>query len=255
MNKIFSSLLIIFITQSLFAAYITNDIVDGCNVSNLHADNNNITNMFPAFTISQYTCSSGSFLPAYTEGCRSCPTGYTCNGGTFNFNETETQGLAQKTLITQSTQYTCSNNFLRANNNTSDMLPVFAPNQHTCTPGYYLPAGVDECTICPQNNKCIGGTYTFNETTTQGIEPCPNGTYAPGGTAYCYEHILHVGDDVVYLKSDKLTIPSLNIGMNDGIFYANMTTEPTLMNKDSEHYLKLEFNNTVYYVCDDTTLR
>ena len=130
----------------------------------------------------------------------------------------------------------------------------FIPNTHTCTPGYYLPANIDECTICPNDNYCVGGTYTFNETTSQGIEACSGNTpYAPTGSAICYEHILHVGEDTVYLKSDKLTTPSLNIGMDDGIFYANMTTEPTLMNKDSEHYLKLEFNNTVYYVCDDTT--
>ena len=32
-----------------------------------------------------------------------------------------------------------------------------------------------------------------------------------------------------------------------------MTTEPTLMNSRSEHYLKLEYNNTIYHVCDDTT--
>ncbi len=254
MNKIFSSLLIIFITQSLFAAYITNDIVDGCNIPTLHSVNNT-TNMLPVFTPYQYTCSSGSFLPAYTLGCQTCPAGYTCNGGTFDFNETETQGLVQKTFITQSTQYTCSDNFLNAGNNTTNMLPVFTPNQHTCSAGYYLPANIDECTICPNDNICIGGTYTFNETNDQGIEACSENTYAPIGSTVCYPHILHIGEDVVYLKSEKLTTPSLNIGMDDGIFYANMTTEPTLMNRDSEHYLKLEFNNTVYYVCDDTTLR
>ena len=75
------------------------------------------------------------------------------------------------------------------------------------------------------------------------------------GSTVCYPHILHIGDDVVYLKSTKLTTPSLNIGMDDGIFYANMTTVPTPMNNATEHFLKIEYDNQIYYVCDDTTIR
>ena len=108
------------------------------------------------------------------------------------------------------------------------------------------------CSQCPQNNKCIGGTYSFNETSDQGIEQCVNG-HAPVGSSICYEHILHIDNDVIYLKSTKLTTPSLNVGMDNGVFYANMTTTPTRMNNATEHYLKIEYDNQIYYVCDDTT--
>ena len=130
---------------------------------------------------------------------------------------------------------------------------VFEPITYNCAAGYYLPADGIECVICPSNNKCIGGTYTFNETIAQGIELCPNNTpYAPTGSDRCYPYILHVGDNNIYLKSPKQTTPSLNIKLNGDIFYANMTIVPTYMNKDSEHYLKVKYNDTIYHVCDDT---
>ena len=248
-------LLSLLITQPVFAEYITNDIINGCNTETLH-DINNITNMFPVFSAHKHTCNSNEFLPAYTDGCRTCPVGYTCNGGTYAFNETMAQGITEKRLLNESITYGCSNNLLHPNNNNiTNMIPIWTANQHTCAPGYYLPVNIDECTICPQNNKCIGGTYAFNETNDQGIEQCTNPTpFAPTGSVdTCYPHILHIGEDVVYLKSTKLTTPSLNIGMNDGIFYANMTTTPTPMNNATERYLKIEYDGVIYYVCDDTT--
>ena len=123
-----------------------------------------------------------------------------------------------------------------------------------CTAGYYLPANVNECAICPINSVCVGGNYPLSETIDQGIQSCANGTFAPTGSAVCYPHILHVGDSNVYLKSTKQTTPSLNIKIGNDVFYANMTTERTSMNKDSSHYLHVKTaDNVHYYVCDDTT--
>jgi hypothetical protein len=67
---------------------------------------------------------------------------------------------------------------------------------------------------------------------------------------------MHVGDDIIYLRSTKLTTPSLNIDINqDGVadFFANMTKTRTTMNKDSIHYFPVDWDNNNYYVCDDTT--
>ena len=63
----------------------------------------------------------------------------------------------------------------------------------------------------------------------------------------------HIGDNTVYLKSEKQTTPSLNISIGNDVFYANMTTTPTPTNSATEDNLKMIYNNTVYYVCDDTT--
>ena len=83
---------------------------------------------------------------------------------------------------------------------------------------------------------------------------CPVNYFVPEGfPTMCFPHRLHVGDNLVYLKSEKLTTPSLNVQIGNDMFYANMTTTPTYMNAATEHYLKMSFDNTVYYVCDDTT--
>ena len=55
-------------------------------------------------------------------------------------------------------------------NNHTTMLALFTKNSHTCNAGYFLPAGVDECRACGVGYTCPGGTYSFNETTSQGID-------------------------------------------------------------------------------------
>ena len=206
------------------------------------------TDYFAVYEPNSYTCNPGEYLPANTLGCVSCPVGFVCNGGTYNFNPDYFQGIDFNPSNISNTQI---NNICAANFPT-DLYSVYEPNEHTCEPGYYLPAGVDACTTCPADNYCVGGTYSFNETSDQGIKQCFNG-HAPVGSSVCYEHILHISNDVIYLKSTKLTTPSLNVGMDNGVFYVNMTTTPTHMNNATEHYLKIEYGGTVYYVCDDTT--
>ena len=226
------------------------NLYDFTNVNNMCASNIVIHRMHAVMTPHTYACPYGQFLPANSISCAVCPNGYTCHGGTYSFNETNAQGLIKnnnETYAIVNANNTCSDNLTY-----SVLNAVFTINIHTCEPGYYLPANVDGCTICPSGYACIGGTYTFNEEEDQGIEQCEN-SYAPAGSTICYPHVLHIGDDVVYLKSTKLTTPSLNVGMDDGIFYANMTTTPTPMNASTEHYLKIEYDGMIYYVCDDST--
>jgi hypothetical protein len=226
---------------------ILSNIPNGCS-SGLNTD----TIMLATFAPNQYQCGSGYYVPANNDGCVVCPDVYDCNGGTYTFNEEYDQGNKFKTQVTENIRNGCKEDFLRAYNNIANITATFTPNVHNCSAGYYLPANIDECTICPLNSKCVGGNLTFNETTAQGITPCPNRSFAPTGSSVCYPHILHVGNDVVYMKSVKTTTPSLNTKINNEIFYTNMTTTPTYMNKDSTHYFKTIYNDTVYYICDDT---
>lgn len=197
----------------------------------------------------EYTCNAGYYLPANHEGCVQCPSIYTCAGGTFSFNKKVSQGIIYSDgVINQNISNMCAVNLPRR------LAASFEPNAHTCGAGYYLPAGVDACTLCTVNNICAGGTYSFNETISQGIQSCASGTFAPTGSTVCYPHILHVGNDNIYLKSTKQTTPSLNIRIGNDIFYANMTTTRTRMNKDSTHYFHAKTaDNVHYYICDDTT--
>ena len=199
-------------------------------------------------TISTYTCSNGYYLPANHDGCVVCPNGATCVGGNFTFNDTFPQGIKHDNMITQNQNNLCSGSY-------DTMYATFEPITYNCAVGYYLPADGIECTLCPADNICSGGTYTYNETTDQGIVACTAPTpYAPSGSdSVCYPHVLHVDDGVVYLRSTKLTSPSLHIRIEDDVFYANMTTIPTRMNKDSVRYFHSQWDDNHYYICDDTT--
>ena len=135
-------------------AYYTETIPNQCGIVS--------HNMDAIWTANEHTCNAGQFLPANTDNCVTCPTGATCAGGTFAFNETESQGINIGTVTNDFTKM-CADNVPNA------WIAVFMPNQHTCGAGYYLPANVDSCTACPANSYCPGGTYTFNENADQGV--------------------------------------------------------------------------------------
>ena len=157
-----------------------------------------------------YSCSSGYFLPAGATSCEICPNAHTCNGGTFEFSFIHTQGLQYGDILVQNSIGGCATNFGK------NYQAVFVLTVYTCTPGYYLPANNDGCVICPVDNYCAGGTYTFNETTSQGITPCPAGTVAPTGMWELSQcgRTLHVGTSTIYLRTTKRTSPSLHIDIN-----------------------------------------
>ena len=239
MKKIFVLFLLVY---SMASMAITVD--DFNNVCGLYA----YDNMYATFAPDSYSCESGKFLPANGLGCANCLAGFSCAGGTFDFNEYSDQGL-----VLLGTNYTINENNVCAVSFPKNLNAKFEPNQYTCNAGYYLPADGIECVQCTLNNACVGGTYAFNETTDQGIVACASGTFSPTGSTVCYPHIFHVGDDVVYLKTTKQTTPSLNVKIGNDIFYANMTTVRTKMNKDSDHYFHVQWPDNDYYICDDTT--
>lgn len=238
MKKIISILGAIYSINAF--AYYTETIPNQCGA---------ISDLFAVLTLNEYTCASGEFLPAHSLGCESCPDDYTCNGGTYSFNDNEYQGAEKSSAyITHDLTNMCAANAPHA------LGALFAPNEHTCSAGYYMPANTDGCVICPANSYCSGGTYTFNELTDQGITACAAGLYAPSGmweSAQC-GHILHIGNDIVYLHSVKKTTPSLNAKIGNDIFYGNMTTADVVMNASTTHKLQVRYNDTVYSIYDDT---
>lgn len=200
------------------------------------------------------TCPTGQYLPINTVNCEPCLEEATCVSGTYRFNETKNQGIVFDDVFALNKSKGCASNILGVHHEVL-LEAMFEPKKILCAPGYYLSANNVECTQCPENNYCVGGTYTFNETEPQGILECSAGMFSPAGSWECYERILHVDDSIVYLKSHKITEPSLHVKYEDRVYYANMTTMPTVMNRDSTHSLKIKYNSTEYYVCDDTTYK
>ena len=198
-----------------------------------------------------HTCDTGEFLPANYDGCVACPANATCNGGTFYFNENKYYGMTMDSVSIAQINKACANNFPKK------LSAQYDRNQYTCNPGYYVPANTDGCVVCPANSYCPGGTYTFNETLDQGITACATGLYAPTGmweSAQC-GHILHIGENVLYLRSTKKTTHALHfaVGGNE-FFFANATTADVPMHAGTNRRLKIKFNDVVYSIYDDTVV-
>ncbi|MBR3147764.1 MAG: InlB B-repeat-containing protein [Alphaproteobacteria bacterium] len=66
---------------------------------------------------------------------------------------------------------------------------------------------------------------------------------------------LHIGDNVMYLRSEKATTPSLNVNFGGMTYYGNMAETQANITSSSTKELKIKYknNNKLYYLCDDTT--
>ena len=240
MRKIVFVFIVVFNAPLAYADLITDNTSNYCDFISMQP------NLSAVFEPNEYTCASGYYLPANHDGCEPCPSEHTCNGGTFTFDENKSQGITYGTIITSGYDYGCDPHLAFG-----FYTAVFEPNSHECSSGYYLPAGTDECIICPQNSYCSGGVFFFNETENQGINTCASGLFSPSGSSSDSQcgHKLHVGNDVVYLRSVKKTTPSLHVKIGNDIYYGNMTMIRTKMNTDLMRYFRIGD----YYLCDDTT--
>ncbi len=241
MKKLFAFLLFLFITQIAMA----DDIV--CDT--------NIDMYFAIYKINTYDCPSGYYLPANTLGCKPCPSGFNCPGGTFQFNPNKFQGLYLTENITTTMNNVCAANF------PSYISAIYTPNVHDCATGFYMPANTDGCVKCPENNYCVGGTYTFNETETQGIAPCPESDpYAPVGMwaeSQCGRK-LYIGGDFLYVHKSPAapTEHRLYVKFGDNVYSANATPiseKPDLkMSANAQRALHVKIDGIEYLIHDDS---
>lgn len=90
----------------------------------------------------------GSASPTTGNDCLSCPSGYTCSGGTA--------------------------------------CPVPATTTVKCSAGNYIKKGATTCSQCPAGSYCAGGTYTISSAgadSDTGITSCPAGSSSVAGSS------------------------------------------------------------------------
>ena len=113
MKKLYIIFIVLFTTDA-FALYNTN-IPNACGT---------YPKIRAVFIPNEHTCQSGYFLPANVDGCRPCPTDHVCSGGTFAFNEHQSQGIKYKTL-TRNSANSCASNI------SHKLVAKFTPNTVT----------------------------------------------------------------------------------------------------------------------------
>lgn len=241
MNKIILSLASVFVVQSAFAEFVCDK---------------NIKKYWAAYTLNQYTCNAGEFLPANTLGCAPCPVGGDCVGGTYDFNPNKFQGLKITTIQNDTLGGVCAENFL------SRLNAIYTPNTHTCAIGEYLPANIDGCRPCLPDSYCGGGTYSFSKKIDQGLIPCPDQhPFAPTGMwleSQCGRK-LHIGDNVLYVHQSPAnpTERRLYVRYGDTKYSANLYQisdgeNIQKMSVDATRSLRIKINDIDYVVYDDS---
>ena len=139
-------------------------MADNLITQNIPDDCGNGYSYSAVYEVNSYTCANGTYLPAGAIACAQCPTGHTCNGGTFNFSATQTQGLSDGDILTANAIGSCGHE-----NFNQSFSAIYEINTYNCANGTYLPADGIECTSCPTGYTCAGGNYTYNPSNRQGI--------------------------------------------------------------------------------------
>ncbi len=124
----------------------------------------------------------------------------------------------------------------------------------SCVGGYYSPNGTTSKASSIEDMKtkaCVSvgsGYYSLEDSLTR--IACEAGLTTIGFGAGADEpadcgRVLNIGDEKIYLRSEKKTTPSLNVSINGDIFYGNMGTS-------GKGSLKIKSGSTTYSVYDDS---
>lgn len=251
---------ILFIFVALFSGSV---MADDLIIENLSSDCGNAYSYSAIYEVNTYVCAAGTYLPAGAIECETCPDGYVCNGGVFNFSAIETQGVNAGDILLTDAVGSCG-----ADEFNQSFSAIYEANIYDCAYGYYLPAGNDwltdtqGCTKCTNDNYCAGGTFTFSETVDQGLSPCPDAhPFAPAGMwleSQCGRK-LHIGDNVLYVHQSP-AVPTkhrLYVRYGNTKYSANIVPTPDgvvapNMSVDATRSLRVLMDGVGYGVCDDS---
>ncbi|MCQ2581954.1 MAG: hypothetical protein MJ170_03160 [Alphaproteobacteria bacterium] len=235
-------------------------IKDGCSTNNASCQQ----------TVKTVTAKAGYYAGSTATSCTACPTAYPNSGaGSTDINSCYLSTTAGSYVATAGAgQTTCV-----AGNYCAGGTTVYYNKTGgiaACACGTYQPAtGQASC------KKTDGGYYATGTGNTDqtaagagnwasagacGATACATGLTTIGYGAGADEEAdcgrkLHVGDEVMYLRSVKKTTPSFNVDINnDGKpdFFGNMSTVSKTMSDKSSKSYKTIYNGSTYYIYDDS---
>lgn len=100
-------------------------------------------------------------------------------------------------------------------------------------------------TLCGENHYCPGDNVAHACAT--GLVS-PEGTTSAGGCG----KIMHVGDDVLYLTSERQTLPALAVKIDGTVYYARTTRGAKPMNGTTSKSLRTKIDGVEYSIHDNT---
>ncbi|MBE6461790.1 MAG: hypothetical protein E7006_03030 [Alphaproteobacteria bacterium] len=132
-----------------------------------------------------------------------------------------------------------------------------------CTAGYYLTyadASDPETAYCADvgAGHWSAGGQTVYYGDSGSYNSCPAGETTVGYGIGADEagdcgKKMHVGNSEMYLRSTKVTTPSLNVLRNGKTYYANMSPMcPFTVSKDAEQSFRAEYNDQEYWIYDQS---
>lgn len=212
-------------------------------------DKTEATTLYARWTQNSITCDPGKFYDASEADCAECPAGSYCPGGTFS-------GDADDGINTCPTPYTSD-----AGQDAQTDCYI------TCGPGKYKSSTTaTSCANVGANYWGAGGKAYYGSTLGRhkcgkitGIDGIQKQLQTTGSGVGANEAgdcglALHIGTDILRLRSSKKTTPSLNFnysGNNGADLFLNLSTNASPMT--STQNFKMNYGGTLYYGCDDTT--
>lgn len=194
-------------------------------------------------SVASVTANAGNYISGLT--CPSCPAGKYCTGGTALPADCagatySAGGLAQCSSCP--TGYTANTDAGKTSINQC---------QIECPGGTYL--AVANGAVC--SNVGVGywvaqSRVGYGDTGIRNMCPAGLTTIGYGRGADQADdcgRILNVGDNKIYLRSGRLTTPSLMVGIGDDVFYGNMGV-------DAPGTLKITTDGVTYSVYDDSMM-